>query len=68
MKDGKVLDIPVQEFQYEPEKQRLTITVEDFLTAGGQYEIYIKFTGHLNDLLQGFYRINYYDYVAREDR
>lgn len=67
-KNGKSVDMTIKEFQYETEKQRLTVTVEDLLLSGNQYEIFIKYTGRLNDLLQGFYRINYYDYSNKQDR
>lgn len=67
-KKDQTLDIPIKEFMYETEKQRLTIVVNTLLLAGNQYDLYLKYTGTLNDLLQGFYRISYYDYTRRQER
>lgn len=57
--------IAVMSHTYNEKKQIYTIKVDDLLKKGELYNIRIKFTGNLNDLLQGFYRISYIDYTNK---
>lgn len=67
--DGDTAQIlSVMEHQYDADKQLYTVVLDDMLVTGKLYDINIKFTGNLNDLLQGFYRISYIDYGAKKIR
>lgn len=57
--------IAVMSHKYDEKKQMYTIKVDDLLKKGELYNVRIKFTGNLNDLLQGFYRISYIDYTNK---
>lgn len=43
----------------DTDRQFFVTHVQENLVGGRQYEIEMKFTGHLNDELQGFYRSSY---------
>lgn len=55
--NGNVIKISSKE--YDVKSERYTLTTEDILLNGEQYELEMKFTGHLNDYMQGFYRSSY---------
>jgi hypothetical protein len=46
---------------YNADAQTYSSILDQHLMPGGQYELYIKFLGHINDHLQGFYRSSYFD-------
>lgn len=57
--DSKQIKVTNQE--YNADEQQYTITLEEYLQQHQQYELQIKFSGIINDKMQGFYRSQYYD-------
>lgn len=57
MKTGTTLKIVSKE--HDPKNQMYVITTEDILNQNEEFILEIKFTGHLNDYMQGFYRSSY---------
>ncbi|PNF34108.1 Aminopeptidase N [Cryptotermes secundus] len=57
----KDLSIQVVDHVYNTDAQTYSSILDQQLMPGGQYELYIKFMGHINDHLQGFYRSSYFD-------
>lgn len=53
--------IKVTDQQYNEDEQKYTITLEEYLQQHEQYELQIKFSGIINDKMQGFYKSQYYD-------
>ncbi|KAH1012977.1 hypothetical protein HUJ05_012037 [Dendroctonus ponderosae] len=51
--------ISVKDVRSLERKQFIVIDLDGVVEAGQQYQIYIKFKGVLNDMLQGFYRSSY---------
>lgn len=51
--------IKITNKEYDSKSERYTLTTEDILLNREQYELEMKFTGHLNDYMQGFYRSSY---------
>ncbi|KAG8230287.1 hypothetical protein J437_LFUL010190 [Ladona fulva] len=51
--------VSINRHELDPSRNFLVIHLEEDLKAGEQYELYLKFSGVLNDLLQGFYRSSY---------
>lgn len=45
--------------QNDSAREFFIIRTSDFLKAGKQYILYLKFVGYLNDFLEGFYRSSY---------
>jgi hypothetical protein len=46
---------------YNTDAQTYSAVLDQQLMPGEQYQLYIKFLGHINDNLQGFYRSSYND-------
>lgn len=57
--DGKNNVLKIASKEYDAKSQRYTLTTEDILAKDEQLELEMKFTGHLNDYMQGFYRSSY---------
>lgn len=53
--------IVVTDQSYDNVSQTYTITLEEQLKSGQQYELEMKFVGLLNKNMQGFYASHYYD-------
>lgn len=51
----------VLELTNDTKSDFLTINLREELQAGEQYNIFIKFKGALNDLMEGFYRSSYHE-------
>lgn len=51
--------IPIQETQIDLSKQFFIIKFKDMLEADYQYTIHIKYTGKLQDNMEGFYKSSY---------
>lgn len=51
----------VIEHVYSTDAQTYSAILDHQLMPGKQYQLYIKFLGQINDLLQGFYRSSYID-------
>ncbi|KAJ8960573.1 hypothetical protein NQ318_013862 [Aromia moschata] len=51
--------VSIRDVRGVKKKQFLIIDLDEDVHAGGQYYVFIKFKGVLNDLLQGFYRSSY---------
>lgn len=51
--------IPIQETQQDLSKQFFIIKFKDMLLADYQYTIHIKYTGRLQDNMEGFYKSSY---------
>lgn len=51
--------IRILEQRNDTERQFHVIKTSDTLMAGRQYVVHLKFVGHLNDDLEGFYRSSY---------
>ena len=51
--------IKITEQRNDTERQFYVIRTSDTLKSGRQYMVHLKFVGHLNDNLQGFYRSSY---------
>jgi hypothetical protein len=58
----------VIEHVYNTDAQTYSSILDQQLMPGGQYELYIKFLGQINDLLQGFYRSSYIDPATGQKR
>jgi hypothetical protein len=64
--DSQKLVLVVVMFQvidhvYNEDAQTYSSILDQQLMPGGQYQLYIKFLGHINDNLQGLYRSSYFD-------
>lgn len=53
--------IPISDQNYNNISEIFTIHLKEKLIKGNQYDLDIKFTSHLRDKMQGFYRSNYYN-------
>jgi hypothetical protein len=53
---------------YNKGAQTYSLILGQQLIPGGQYQLYIKFLGHINDHLQGFYRSSYLDLETGQKR
>ncbi|KOC62990.1 Aminopeptidase N [Habropoda laboriosa] len=51
--------IGIVEQKNDTERQFYVIRTSDTLKGGKQYVVHLKYVGHLNDYLQGFYRSSY---------
>lgn len=51
--------VPIQETQQEPSKQFFIIKFKDIQPADYQYNIHIKYTGKMQDSMDGFYKSSY---------
>lgn len=51
--------VKIVEQRNDTERQFYVIRTSDTLKKGKQYVVHLKFVGHLNDYLQGFYRSSY---------
>lgn len=51
--------VPILETQQEPSKQFFIIKFKDIQPADHQYNIHIKYTGKLQDSMDGFYKSSY---------
>ncbi|XP_046398919.1 aminopeptidase N isoform X2 [Ischnura elegans] len=51
--------VPVARHETDAARNFHVVHLEENLEAGRQYEVHLKFSGILNDLLQGFYRSSY---------
>lgn len=51
--------VKILEQRNDTERQFYVIRTSDTLKKGAQYIVNLKFVGHLNDYLQGFYRSSY---------
>ncbi|XP_015184599.1 PREDICTED: aminopeptidase N isoform X1 [Polistes dominula] len=59
MSGNKTKPITIVEQKNDTERQFHVIKTSDTLKEGKQYLVHLKFVGHLNDYLQGFYRSSY---------
>ncbi|XP_021919195.1 aminopeptidase N-like isoform X1 [Zootermopsis nevadensis] len=57
----EIINVQVIEHVYNTDAQTYSAILDQHLMPGVQYELYIKFLGQINDLLQGFYRSSYID-------
>ena len=46
---------------YDRDAQTYSSILDQQLMPSGQYELYMKFVGRINDNMQGFYRSSYFD-------
>jgi hypothetical protein len=53
---------------YNTGAQTYSAILDQQLMPGGLYELYIRFLGQINDLLQGFYRSSYIDTETGQKR
>ncbi|KAF5279560.1 hypothetical protein FQR65_LT03382 [Abscondita terminalis] len=60
--------ITVTDQQFEDVSQIYVITTQDVLQNDEEYDLEIKFTGHLRDNMQGFYRSQYIDPKTNTNR
>lgn len=51
--------VPVQETQQDPSKQFFILKFQSELLAAYQYNIRLKYTGRLQDNMEGFYKSSY---------
>lgn len=51
--------VPLDSQTWDIPRQFFIMKTSQTLKKGQQYEVQMRFTGHLNDLLQGFYRSSY---------
>jgi aminopeptidase N len=51
--------VPLKSQTWDVPRQFFIMKTSQTLKKGQQYEVQMRFTGHLNDLLQGFYRSSY---------
>lgn len=51
--------LAIDKTHFDQAKQFFIVELKDELTRGNLYEVYIKYSGRLNDQLQGFYRSSY---------
>lgn len=58
---GDYAQIEVVELNNDTKSDFFIINLAEELDEGEQYNIYIKFKGVLNDLMEGFYRSSYQD-------
>ena len=59
IKSNKTKLIGIVEQRNDTDRQFHVIRTSDTLKKGKQYVVHLKFIGHLNDYLQGFYRSSY---------
>lgn len=53
--------IQITDQSYSESEQKYTITLIEYLEQNKHYELQIKFTGIINDKMQGFYKSQYLD-------
>lgn len=58
-KSNKTKVIGIVEQRNDTDRQFHVIRTSNTLRKGKQYVVHLKFIGHLNDYLQGFYRSSY---------
>ena len=51
--------VQIESQRNDTARQFFIIKTSDYLKEGGQYIVYLKFIGYLNDFLDGFYRSFY---------
>lgn len=61
MSNNEAKEIKVSKIAYEKENDFLTILLNENLEKNKKYELFIIFTGKLDDGLAGFYRSSYND-------
>ena len=59
IKSNKTKLIGIAEQKNDTDRQFHVIRTSNTLKKGKQYVVHLKFIGHLNDYLQGFYRSSY---------
>lgn len=52
-------EVEVRRHSYDEEKQFFILHLSGSLESGSQYRVFIRYTGLINDRLQGFYRSSY---------
>ncbi|KAK7788600.1 hypothetical protein R5R35_008941 [Gryllus longicercus] len=60
--------VVVRGFSLHSDHQTLTVLLMRELAAGRRYVLHLRYTAHLNDLLQGFYRSSYVDDATGQTR
>lgn len=58
---GDYYEVVISELTNNSKSDFLTLKLEEELQEGKQYNIFIKFKGVLNDMMEGFYRSSYQD-------
>ncbi|PSN50126.1 Aminopeptidase N [Blattella germanica] len=60
--------LQVVRHEYDRDAQTYSLILDTDLQPGQTYDLYIKFRGQINDLLQGFYRSSYVDPKTKKKR